>query len=172
MWLPLSCIRLPTVHGSPIWHQLPLKWCHMAPVQCTWLPYGACCPHVVPTTSHTRTWLPYGSQMARAAPIQQMLAPTWPLHGARGSQMAPSALHMARMTPIWCRQIHTVHMALKTHHLSSIWHYMASTWHAWLPYGAHGSCTVHTAPLRCTWLPSASCIVQHGLHLPLAPIAT
>jgi hypothetical protein len=30
---------------------------------------------------------------------------------------------------------------------------MASIWHAWLPNGAHGSCTVHTAPLRRTRLP-------------------
>jgi hypothetical protein len=154
---PIWCIRLPCgawePHMAPFASQMvPSGSCtvQMAPI---WPPYGACCTHVVSSTSHTRTWLRYGSQMAHAAPIQPILAPTWPLHGTRGSHMAPSTLHMAHMAPIWYRQLHTRHMALEY----TICLLSGTTW---LLYGIHGSpmvhmarCTVHTAPLRRTWLP-------------------
>jgi hypothetical protein len=141
---PIWCIRLPC-------QMVPYGSCtvHMAPI---WTPCGTCCPHVVSSTSHTRTCLRYGSQMAPAAPIQPLLAPIWLLHGARGSHMAPSAIHMAHMAPIWCSQLHTVHVTLQY----TICLLSGTTWlpwHAWLPNGTHGSCTVHTAPLRRTWLP-------------------
>jgi hypothetical protein len=116
---------------------------HAAPMWCK-----ACCPHVVSSTSHTCTWLRYGSQMAHATPIQPILAPIWPLHGARGSHMAPSALQMAHMAPMWCRQL-------------QCWHNLPPIWCRQLPFGACGSIIVHAAPV---WYQ----VVQSGSHL--API--
>jgi hypothetical protein len=128
--------------NGAIWLLYSAHGSHMAPI---WPPNGACSPmwcHPPPLPVHdsnmaprwhmrlpySHSWLPYGPYTAQGATI-------W------------------RHPPCICHTWHPYVVGSSTH-LSSIWHCMASIWHAWwLPYGAHGSCTVHTAPLRRTWLP-------------------
>jgi hypothetical protein len=128
IWLVFSA------HGSQVCTQLPCDP-HMMQVACTWC-------HPPPIHAYgTKTRLSYGTCGSHTANAGSHIPP----HSTSGSHMVPSAFHMEHMAPIWCRQLHTVHVALKC----TICLLSGTTW---LPYGIHGSHMMHTAVVQCTRL--------------------
>jgi hypothetical protein len=166
MWLPYGticlsngAIRLPNsacgshiMHTTPAWSPYNARGSHMAPSishACTELTYGLC--NFLGENAGTQ--LPYGSCNSLGGnagchmvpPVYCQLAPELPPLGTGGSHMVSSTFHMAHRAPIWCRQLHTVHVALKC----TICLPFDATW---LPYGTRGSQVGYTAPIQCTWL--------------------
>jgi hypothetical protein len=113
-----------------------------------WLPYGT-------------IWLPYGLHTAHTQPpYVKLMAPLWPPYGAISSLFLPSASnrepngsrkpstsHMVHTAPIWLPHGAS---GFYTLHTAPIWHHPPPIWHSMADTWAHGS---HMAPIRRTPLP-------------------